>query len=296
MILSVSRRTDIPHYYSDWFFRRLKEGWLLVKNPMNPHQISRIELSPEMIDCIVFWTKNPLPMMEHLRELTDIPYYIQFTLTGYGSDMEPGIPDKKRSLIPVFRELSRQAGPQRVIWRYDPILFTHRYTPDYHLRAFAAIAAELQGSTKRCVISFLDLYAQIKKNMEQAGVYTLEADRLMSFAGALAGIARENGMEIVTCAEQADLSAAGIGHGSCIDGAWIETLTGYRIKSRKDKNQRAECGCIESVDVGTYDTCRGGCLYCYAGTGKRRHVDYDPDSPILCGHIGPEDRITMRRK
>ena len=123
MILSVSRRTDIPNYYSEWFYNRIKEGFLYVRNPMNAHQISEIKITPDVVDCIVFWTKNPLPMIKRLDEIKDYNYYFQFTLTGYGNDVEINLPNKKTKMIPVFQELSEKIGKQKVIWRYDPIFF-----------------------------------------------------------------------------------------------------------------------------------------------------------------------------
>ena len=136
MILSVSRRTDIPNYYSDWFYNRIKEGFLYVRNPFNPHQISRIDLSSQVVDCIVFWTKNPANMLARLDELQAYKYYFQFTLTGYGRDIEPNLPDKRNELIATFQKLSEKIGKEKVIWRYDPILINERYTVEYHLNAF----------------------------------------------------------------------------------------------------------------------------------------------------------------
>lgn len=163
MILSASRRTDIPNYYSDWFLHRIEEGFVYVRNPMNPHQISKINLSPEVVDCIVFWTKNPKPMLDRLAELKAYSYYFQFTLTGYGTDIEAGVPHKKESIIPTFQSLSGKIGKEKVIWRYDPILFTDKYTPEYHLKAFEQIASALHGYTNKCVISFVDTYVKNKK-------------------------------------------------------------------------------------------------------------------------------------
>ena len=140
MIISASRRTDIPNYYSEWFYNRIKEGFLYVRNPMNAHQISEIKITPEIVDCIVFWTKNPLPMMSRLDELKDYPYYFQFTLTGYGKDVEANLPNKKTEMIPVFQELAEKIGKEKVIWRYDPIFFSDRYAKEYHLKAFQSIA------------------------------------------------------------------------------------------------------------------------------------------------------------
>lgn len=299
MILSASRRTDIPNYYFDWFCRRLREGWLYVRNPMNERQVSRIGLSPETVDCIVFWTKNPAAMMGRLAEIERYPYYVQFTLTGYGRDVEPGLPDKQTVLLERFRELSRQIGKQRVIWRYDPILFNAVYTPDYHRKAFAAIARRLEGYTQRAVISFVDLYARIQKNMAALAVRDLSAGELIPFAGRLAAIAREHGIAVESCAENADLEAAGIRHGSCIDPELIREMTGCRIRAGKDKNQRKECGCVESVEVGTYNTCQNGCRYCYANSNeaavRSRARLYDPSSPLLCGTVGPDDLVTVRK-
>ena len=209
MILSVSRRTDIPNYYSDWLFNRLREGFLYVRNPMNPHQISRISLSAQVVDCIVFWTKNPEPMLERLEELKEYPFYFQFTLTGYGTDIEPGVPHKKEEMIRVFQQLSERIGSRRVIWRYDPILFKQVYTPEYHRKAFSQIASALNGCTEKCVISFVDTYAKNRKSMENLKVYDLEKEQLLAFAGSLAEEADRNHMTIASCAEAIDLSACG---------------------------------------------------------------------------------------
>ncbi len=299
MILSVSRRTDIPNYYSDWFLNRLKEGCLYVRNPMNAHQISEISLWPDVVDCIVFWTKNPAPMIGRLDELGEYPFYFQFTLTGYGADIESGVPHKKNVMIPVFQKLAEKIGRERVIWRYDPIFFNHRYTPEYHRRAFSQIAHALNGYTDRCVISFVDIYAKNKTKLEALQMSDIEDGEKLAFAAGIRRIAEENGMEMVCCAEQMELAQCGIRRGSCIDRELIEKLTGCRIRAGKDRNQREQCGCIESVEVGTYDTCRNGCQYCYAVDGRRggarQAVLYDPDSPLLCGKVMKGDRISKRK-
>ena len=309
MILSVSRRTDIPNYYSDWFYNRIKEGFLYVKNPMNPHRISRIELSPDLVDCIVFWTKNPEPMMARLHELDDYIYYFQFTLTGYGRDIEPNVPHKKERIIPVFQRLSDTVGSSRVVWRYDPILFNDIYTEEYHLKAFEQIAGALAGYTKKCIISFVDTYAKNKAVMKMLGIREIfledggeDSDsyqNLKMFAAKLSKIAHQNGMEIATCAEKIDLSDCDIAHSSCIDQALVEKITGHSIDVGKDKNQRAECGCVESVEVGTYHTCLNGCKYCYANDSheraERNFKAYDADSLLLCGRVEDGDKITERK-
>ena len=209
MILSASRRTDIPNYYMDWFLHRVQEGFVYVRNPINPHQISRISLSPSVVDCIVFWTKNPENMLPHLGELAAYPYYVQFTLTSYGRDIEPNLPDKKNRLIPTFQALSSKIGKERVVWRYDPIFLNRRYTVSYHLAAFSEIARRLRGYTERVVISLIDLYAKTKRNTAGLFLSPPEGDTLFYMAGQMAQIAQENGMMIESCAESCDLQAVG---------------------------------------------------------------------------------------
>lgn len=299
MILSVSRRTDIPNYYSEWFFNRLKDGFLYVRNPMNFHQISEIKISPDVVDCIVFWTKNPLPMMERLDELEAYNYYFQFTLTGYGNDVERNLPNKKTSVIPIFQELSNRIGKEKVVWRYDPIFFSNRYNVQYHLKAFRSIAEALSGYTEKCVISFLDIYPKNKKNMDNLLSYDLSDSELRGFAKELSNIAKENHIKIGSCAEKIDLDEYGIIHNSCIDKELIEKIIGCKLKINKDKNQRIECGCVESVEVGTYNTCKNGCVYCYANYSAKsvesNFQKYDPLSPLLCGHIEKDDKISTRK-
>lgn len=310
MILSASRRTDIPNYYSEWFYNRIKEGFLYVRNPMNPHQISKIVLSPDLIDCIVFWTKNPANMIPRLDELQDYKYYFQFTLTGYGKDVEPNLPDKRNVLIETFKNLSDKIGSDKVIWRYDPILLNERYIPEYHIKAFEEIAHRLNGYTHNVIISFVDLYSKTKRNtkglnikeinIKETNSNEITADNeVIELARKIAEIAQKNHLNIETCAEQVDLSKIGIVHGSCINKGLIEQIIGCKLKINKDKNQRKECGCYESIEVGTYNTCRTGCKYCYANFNEEQVSEsvklYDVNSPILCGHIGTEDKITERK-
>lgn len=299
MILSVSRRTDIPNYYSDWFINRIREGFLYVRNPVNAHQISRIDLSPQVIDCIVFWTKNPESMLDRLEELKNYDYYFQFTLTGYGRDVEPNLPDKKSRLIPTFQKLSQKIGKERVIWRYDPIFISEKYTADYHLKAFEEIARSLSGYTDKAVISFVDLYEKTKRNTEGIGIQKWTEQDMKNLAGQLVQIAEKYHLVMESCAEKLDLQKIGIRHGSCIDRALIEKILGCKLTVEKDKNQRGECGCFESVEVGSYDTCPNGCRYCYANFNdekvKENKMHYDADSPLLCGSVHPEDKITDRK-
>ena len=269
-----------------------------MRNPMNIHQISEIKLSPDIVDCIVFWTKNPAPMMNRLDELKNYNYYFQFTLTGYGKDIETNLPDKKLTMIPIFQELSKRIGKEKVIWRYDPIFFSNKYSKEYHLKAFKSIAESLNGYTDKCVISFIDIYPKNKKNIEKMDQFDLDKEELIKFVKKLNEIALKNNIKISTCAEKIDLSNYGICHNSCIDKDLIENIIGCKLNVGKDKSQRKECGCVESIEVGTYNTCKNGCAYCYANFSKKSVANnvgkYNPLSPLLCGEVGVDDTITIR--
>ncbi len=300
MIISASRRTDIPEFYSEWFFNRIKAGFLDVRNPMNNRQVSRIPLSPDIVDCIVFWTKNPIPMIPKLDTLRDYCYYFQFTLTGYGRDIEANLPDKKEELIPAFQRLSDKIGPERVIWRYDPILVNDRYSVPYHMKAFAEIAKALNGYTEKCVFSFVDVYGKNKTAMQRLGVRNLSMGEMRSIAVQIRDIARANHMTVATCAEVIDLEALGIEHNACIDRVLVERLTGGKIrdskKNLKDSGQREACRCMASREVGTHNTCGNGCVYCYANYSpesvRRNVAKYDPNSTMLCDRLEPDEEVT----
>ena len=250
MILSASRRTDLPNYYVNWLIHRLQEGFVLVRNPMNPHQISRIPLSPSVVDCIVFWTKNPENMLSRLGDLSAYPYYFQFTLTSYGRDIEPYLPSKKDCLIPVFQSLAARIGKDRMVWRYDPILLNMRYTVSYHLDAFAQIAERLRGCTEKVVISFVDLYSKTQRNTRGLSITPPQGKVLLNMVQHLVRIAANNGMVVETCSETIDLQDLGVQHGHCIDARQIERIIGVPLRGKKDRNQRVTCGCMESIDIG----------------------------------------------
>ena len=299
MIISVSRRTDIPAFYAYWFYNRLRAGYVLVKSPMNLHSVSKVRLTADVVDAFVFWTKNPLPMARRLDELAAYPYYFQFTLTGYGADIEPGVPDKRSVLLPAFKDLSALVGKKRVIWRYDPIFFSVKYTLEYHLACFEALAAELHNSTERCVISFMDSYSNTKRNAQQLGVVEISEETLYGFAGQLARIAAKYGLKLQTCAESMDLTAFGITSSACIDKELLEDIGSVRLDVKKDANQRAECCCAASIDIGAYNTCPGGCLYCYANYNaplvQTNIAAHDKTSPLLFGTLKPQDVVTERK-
>lgn len=298
MIISASRRTDLPTYYSTWLFNRLREEYVFVRNPMNYHQISKVSLSPSVVDGIVFWTKNPIPMLDCLHELEKYNFYFQFTLNPYGKDVEPNVPSKNDTIIPAFIALSKEVGRERVIWRYDPILFNQHYTMDYHRKYFKKLASILSNYTEKCTVSFLDLYRKTERNILPLQVIPETNEQQSELMSAFSEIAREYGIYIDTCAEATDFSGLQIAHACCIDKERFERLGNYKLSIEKDKNQRQECGCFASVDIGAYNTCKNGCLYCYANYSNtavaNNAAKHNPDSPLLFGEVGPEDTIIER--
>lgn len=299
MILSASRRTDIPTYYNEWLFNRIKEGFVYVRNPMNIHQISKISLSPDVVDGIVFWTKNPVPMLDKLYNLQDYAYYFQFTVNSYGKDIEANIPSKNDIIVPAFRELSRIIGAEKVIWRYDPIMLTSKYTIDYHVNYFNELAKRLSGYTHKCVISFVDFYRNTQKHLKDLDILPLGEKEMYELAERLVEIARENNLIVESCAEKINLDQFGIRHGHCIDCDLFEQILNCKMDLSKDKNQRPECGCMESIDIGAYNTCKNGCKYCYANfsqtTVNKNTGLHNPYSPLLFGEVMPEDKIIERK-
>ncbi|NTW69669.1 MAG: DUF1848 domain-containing protein [Chlorobiaceae bacterium] len=298
MIISASRRTDIPAFYGEWLVNRLKAGEVLVRNPMQPRQVSRIMLAPETVDALVFWTKNPEPFLAFLPEIDTLgySYYFLFTLTPYDVTLEPGVPDKG-SIVEVFRRLSRLVGPEKVVWRYDPVVITDLFTPVWHAASFLRLAEELSGYTERCIISFLDDYRKVRSRMRNLRYTLPDSAQMSELASLFAGIAGEQGIALCTCSQEVDLSSQGIMHSRCIDGGLVKRISGRQVKgAKKDSSQRHACGCIESRDIGSYDTCPHGCLYCYAvasqAKARKAFEAYDPSSPMLCDSLHGDETIT----
>ena len=299
MILSVSRRTDIPAFYSDWFMNRIREGYVMVRNPMSYHAVSKVDIRPDVVDCIVFWTKDPQPLIKHLEILSQsYKFYFQYTLNAYGKEVEPGLP-ALNDRIETFIRLSELIGKDKVIWRYDPIIITEKYTEEWHLKAFAYLSERLSEYTESCVFSYLDTYDKIAANMKSINARALDLDSMKSIAISLKEIATPKGIKLKTCSEDVDLSEVGIKPSCCIDPHLISNFIGCNIRAKKDPNQRTSCGCIESVDIGQYNTCLHGCKYCYANysatsvaTNAKKH---DPASTMLLGKVEADDKITERK-
>ena len=270
-----------------------------MPNPMNPQQISRIKLNPQVIECIVFWSKNPMPLLQRLGDLDAYKFYFQYSINSYDHDIEPGLPALD-DRIETFQRLSRLLGPERVIWRYDPILLSSRYSLAWHTDQYSQLAEKLAPYTRQCIISFVDSYPKKAKQMKQADINTLDDKQVMVIAQIISKTAAKYNLKVSTCSEKIDLSGFNINHAGCIDRELIEYCTGMNFaKANKDKNQRPECGCISSVDIGIYNTCIYGCTYCYANFNasltRKKHANHDPESPILTGNM-PVNAIIRDRE
>ncbi len=300
MILSVSRRTDIPSYYSEWFMNRLKSGCVIIKNPMNPSQMSRVALTPETIDCIVFWTKDPVNMMDKLLQLDQMgyPYYFQYTLTPYDKNIERNLRGKGE-IIKTFQELSARIGKGRVIWRYDPILINDRYSIAYHRNEFEKLCKQLSGATEQCIISFVDIYQKLNKSVKETILRNITEEEMREVAAEFVTIGRNYHIKLSACCEKLDLSGEGVHASACIDKDLIERISGKRLIVKKDKNQRLGCGCVQSIDVGIYNTCKHGCVYCYANHSdasiQKNYLLHQPEADIMIGKVTESDHIKDRK-
>lgn len=296
MILSASRRTDIPCYYSQWFMNRIRAGFLLTRNPMNHAQLSRITLSPDVVDCIVFWTKDAANILPHIDELDGrcYKYYFQFTLTPYGKDIELNL-RPKAEIEDTFTVLSGRIGRERVVWRYDPIIVNEALTVNYHKAEFLRLCRKLSSFTDTVVISFVDMYPKLKSDV----IRPVTTDEMMELSEYIGKTAKEYGLRAVACCEKDNLTKYGIERSSCLDRKRIGKICGCTFDFKSDKNQRDGCGCVESIDIGAYNTCLNGCIYCYANdsftTTLRRHESHNPESELLIGTVVDGEKITDRK-
>ncbi len=292
MIVSASRRTDIPAFYSEWLGNRMEAGWCDVPNPFNPKQVTRVSLLPKDVDAIVFWTRHARPMMPLLPPLGErYRFYFQYTITGYGRPVEARTPPLDVAAA-TFRALAERLQPGSVVWRYDPILVGNAFPFSEHLTRFASVAEQLEGHTRRVVISVVHIYRKTERRLRALYSFGDELNRepatdpgLPKFLSQLVGIAREHGMAVEACAEGRDYSALGIGKTKCVDDRLLGQLFGGEWPACKDSGQRAECRCVPSKDIGMVDTCPFGCAYCYTTRtdelGRRRHREHDATSSSL---------------
>ncbi len=294
MIIQTGMRTDIPAFYSEWLINRIKESYVLVRNPYNNSQVTRYRLDPEVVDLIAFCTKNPAPMLTHMDVLKPYGQYWFVTITPYGKDIEPNVPPKEK-VIEDFKKLSDIVGVDSVGWRYDPIIVDQKHTVEWHIAEFEKMAAALSGYTKTCVISFIDIYKKVEQNFPTARP-VLKSNRI-AIGKAFIKIAEANGMTIRPCAEGNELAEYGADCSGCLTVNTFETAlhANLCVPARKNNQRDGKCACLFGVDIGAYDTCGHLCKYCYANTNKELVVEnmrkHDPKSPFLIGQSMPGDVI-----
>ena len=292
MIIQTGMRTDIPAFFSDWFTQRLKEGYVYVRNPYNYTNITRYELNPEVVDLIGFCTKNPAPMLPHMDLLKPYHQYWFVTITPYKKNLEPHVPDKN-IVMDSFKKLSKIVGLNSIAWRYDPIILDDTWTATNHIKSFEQMASTLSGYTNVCVISFIDLYEKVKKNYPEAKRVSKE-DQL-TITKAFVQIGGQYGITIKPCGERKALEITGADCSGCMTLATFEKAIGSHLAAPANPQNRPECACYLTGDIGQYNTCGHLCKYCYANIDAEVVTQnmklHDPLSPLLIGHPTPDDKI-----
>lgn len=294
LIISASRATDIPAFHADWLIERLRIGYSQWINPFN-RKSQYVSFGQARV--IVFWTKNPLPLLRYLSELDQmrLRYYFLFTLNDYDEEgWEPGVPPLSER-VAIFQELSQRIGKQKVIWRFDPILLAQQVSVDSILGKIMRVGEQLYTYTEKLVFSFADVgcYAHVSRNLRRHHIdyQPVNRESIVTITAALGRMAKEWNIKVATCAEDIDLSVYGIDKNRCIDDELMARLfkddtalmkfLGYqaqnmslfddelpRLANLKDNGQRQGCNCIASKDIGHYNTCLHLCRYCYANTSE----------------------------
>lgn len=292
MILNTGLRTDIPGFFSQWFYNRIEEGFVYVRSPYAKNLIYSYKLSPELIDCIMFCTKNPKPMFENLEKISDFNQYWHITITPYGKEIEPNVPPVDE-LIESFKFLSRELGKEKVSLRYDPIFINEKYTLKKHIESFEYILDNLAPYTSEVIISFIDLYEKTKRNFPN--VSEVSQEERLEIGKEFAKIAYKHKINLKTCAEGKELNKFGIDSSGCMTKEVFERVINKNLNIPKQKARHGECYCLLNNDIGEYNTCNHGCLYCYANSNKRlvekRIKLHNPKSPLLIGEINEKDKI-----
>ena len=303
MIINTGMRTDIPAFYSEWLMNRIHEGYVYVRNPYYMLQVSKYDLSPEVVDCLAFCTKNPHPMIKYLDELKEKYNMFWFvTITPYGEDIEPNVPSLDK-VISDFKVLSLKLGKNTVALRYDPIFFSEEWTIEKHIRSFEYILKELEGYTEDVTISFLDMYEKVKKNAPN--IRPPRPDEEQVIAKEFARIGEKYNMTIHGCCENPNLKDLGIDISGCMSKEIVEKAINMKLNTPKNLSKRLNdgkqtCNCVMGNDIGAYNSCMHLCTYCYANLDKelvkQNYKKHNPNSPFLIGEPTNEDRITSSKQ
>lgn len=298
MLINAGGRTDLVQYYTPWLLNRFREGYVLVRNPFYPQMVTRYELNPDTVDCVLFCSKNYEPILPDLHEITDrFHIFFYYTITAYGKDIEPGVPSIEKSIETLIR-LSEMVGKERVVWRYSPILLTEKYTKKAVLDRFDWIAQRVSPHINRCIFEFVDMYQKLAVNMpELKPVSEADQDEMAEEMGRTAG---KYGMVLQNCASEKDYSMYGIRPAGCIDLSVIGKANGIAFRPVKPKGMRPHCHCAEAHDIGAYNTCPNGCRYCYAtwdfAKARENYRRHDPSSPLLYGKLNKDDVVAQGRQ
>ncbi len=289
MIISASYKTDIPTFYGDWFLNRLRAGYCKTVNPYN-QQVIRVSLAPNDVNGFVFWTKNVGPFLRHLAEVRRIgfPFLVQHTINGYPRVLEQAVVDAAKSVENV-RRIAEEYGSRVCVWRYDTIVHSSVTPREFHVETFGRLAKALAGATDEVVISFAHLYQKTLRNMNRAAEennFTWSdpsEDWKRELVEELVAIASPHKIRVTVCS-QPQFLVAGSGEARCVDADRLQEVAGKTFRA-KLKGNRKECGCFEARDIGEYDTCPHGCVYCYAVRDRQLALDrfrkHDPESEFL---------------
>lgn len=302
MIISASYKTDVPTFYGEWFMNRLQAGYCKMVNPYGG-QIYRVDLSPAAVDGFVFWTKNIGPFLKYLPDIHErgYPFIVQHTINGYPPELESRVINYTHT-IEHMKKLAGTFGPDAVVWRYDPIIISSLTPIDWHVRNFDTLAAALEGTTGEVVVSFAQIYKKTRRNMDIAAKEahfdwslheSMSNDEVRSLIVELAQIADSRHMRLRICSQKAYLTPGIIEEARCVDADRLEKVSGKAIPGKaKQKGNRKECGCFASKDIGEYDTCPHGCVYCYAVQHRDLALDrykaHDPAGEFL---FSPKDTL-----
>ena len=286
MILQTGQRTDIPAFYGQWLINRVRQGFVDVRNPYNPIHITRYPINHEVVDGIVFCTKNPLPFIPLLHEINDYRQYWHMTITPYGADIETNVP-QVALVIDGFKHISTKRNPQSMVWRYDPIILTHNYTIDFHFESFYKMAKALEGYTDTVVVSFIDIFDKVAQNFPEG--YRPSLDIQTKIIKELVSIAHSHHMILKTCGEGDIFKELGVNTEGCLTLDCYERAWNVKLKAPKRAPARPECNCYLHGDIGAYDTCSHFCRYCYANTNQaavsQNRMQHDPKSSLLIGTL-----------
>lgn len=293
MILNVSGRTDIIAFYSKWFLNRLKEGYVDVRNPFNPNLVSRINF--EDVDLILFCTKNPIPIVDKLNDIK-IPYIFHITITPYKNDIEPNLPSKS-DIIKAVKKISTTIGIENVYVRYDPIFISEKYNTEYHIKAFTKLCSLLKGYVKSIIVSFIDNYQNVRKNLPYLKYRSFTEEDYKLIGENFSKIAKNNNMVVQTCFEERNLTEYGFIKGECMSKELAFKLTGKTYKKWQARKGNA-CNCVDLVDIGVYNSCNHLCKYCYANYDESKVKvnikNHDVNSSLLIGQLKQSDIIKER--